>query len=66
MLRDRLVCGVANSNIQRKLLAEPDDLTLDKALSTTRVMETAEQNTKALQSTHGVDVCIVNQTRGMG
>ena len=69
MLRDRLVCGVANTNIQRKLLAEPDDLTLDKALSTARAMEMAEQNTKALQSTHDqasvavADVCVVKQTR---
>ena len=31
MLRDRLVCGIENSHIQRRLLAEPN-LTLDKAV----------------------------------
>ena len=49
MLRDRLVCGLADTNIQRKLLAETD-LTLDKALGTARAMEAAEQNAKTLQA----------------
>jgi len=47
MLQDRLVCGLADTNIQRKLLTETD-LTLDKALGTARAMEAAEQNAKTL------------------
>ena len=50
MLRDRLVCGASNTNIQQKLLAESDDLTLEKALTTALAMETAEQNALTLQA----------------
>ena len=65
MLRDRLVCGVKDTSIQRKLLAETD-LTLDKALSTARAMETAERNTRALrtyQPTEETDVHNVRDRR---
>lgn len=48
MLRDRLVCGIANNSIQRRLLAEPD-LTLKKALELARAMETADKDVKDLQ-----------------
>ena len=50
MLRDRLVCGLSDTIIQRKLLAEAD-LTLDRFLDTARAMEAAEPNAKTLQST---------------
>ena len=40
MLRDRLVCGVDNTAIQRKLLAEPE-LTLKKAMDIALAMEAA-------------------------
>ena len=51
MLRDRLVCGLADTSIQRKLLAEKD-LTLDAALETARAMEAAEQNARTLRPAH--------------
>ena len=47
MLRDRLVCGVNNDRIQRRLLAEPD-LTFGRALQLAQAIETADQDTKDL------------------
>lgn len=49
MLRDRLVCGVEDSRIQRRLLAEPG-LTFDKAFEIAMASESAEKNVKDLQS----------------
>lgn len=43
MLRDRLVCGVNNFNIQRRLLQEPD-LTYKKALEIASAMEAASKH----------------------
>lgn len=48
MLRDRLVCGVADDRIQRRLLAETG-LTFDKALELAQAMETANKDVKDLQ-----------------
>ena len=47
MLRDRLVCGIADQRIQRRLLAEPD-LTFAKALEIAQAAEAAERNTQEL------------------
>ena len=41
MLCDILVCGIENSRIQRRLLAEPN-LTLDKAVEISLAMESAK------------------------
>ena len=49
ILRDRLVCGIADSCIQRVLLAERE-LTFDKSLETTLAMESAKGNTQDLTS----------------
>ena len=48
MLRDRFVVGVADSSIQKKLLAEPDDLTFNRALEIARAMESASQQIQKL------------------
>ena len=48
MLRDRLVCGVNDERIQRRLLAEPT-LTFDKALQLAQAIETADKDTKDLK-----------------
>ncbi|PIK47354.1 hypothetical protein BSL78_15770 [Apostichopus japonicus] len=48
MLRDRLVCGINNDNIQKRLLSEAD-LTFEKALNVTIATETASQNVADLQ-----------------
>ena len=48
-LRDRLVCGVKDGRLQRRLLAEPD-LTLRKAFELCQASELAEKNAKELQA----------------
>ena len=45
MLRDRFVCGINNETIQRRLLAETK-LTLEKALTLAKFIETAVENTR--------------------
>ena len=42
MLRDRVVCGIANARLQQCLLAEPD-LTLKKAVELAQAQEMANQ-----------------------
>ncbi|TWW73698.1 hypothetical protein D4764_15G0010940, partial [Takifugu flavidus] len=49
MIRDRLVCGIVDDRIQRRLLSEPD-LTFDKALKLAQAIETACKDVKDLQS----------------
>jgi hypothetical protein len=45
MLRDRLVCGINDDKMQRRLLSEPHkDLTLHKASELCLAMETADKN----------------------
>ena len=48
MLRDRLVCGINDKRVQRRLLAEPG-LTFAKALELAQAAETAESNAKQLE-----------------
>ena len=50
MLHDRLVCGVEESKIQRRLLVEPD-LTFDKAFELALAAEAADRNAKDLRPT---------------
>ncbi|KAK3100621.1 hypothetical protein FSP39_022706 [Pinctada imbricata] len=50
-LRDRLVCGLRNEQIQKKLLSE-SDLTLDKATEIAIAMETAARDAVELQAKH--------------
>ncbi len=47
MLRDRIVCGINNTKIQQRLLAEKT-LTLAKAIELAQGMETAAKNAKEL------------------
>ena len=56
MLRDRLVCGVEEPRIQRKLLAEPD--LFDKAFKLTSAAEAADKNVKDLQSTKSLAMSV--------
>ena len=48
MLRDRLVCGVQDIRIQRRLLAEPK-LTLQRALDLALAIEVAEKDASEIQ-----------------
>lgn len=50
MLRDRVVCGISNKRVQRRLLQEPD-LTFDKALEMALAAETADRDSRRLQIT---------------
>ena len=50
MLRDRLVCGVNHSHIQRKLLSEGSSLTLEKALSIAISVEAAIKQSLLINS----------------
>ena len=48
MLRDRLVCGINNDRIQKRLLAEKE-LTFAKALELATAMELAEKSAVDIQ-----------------
>lgn len=49
MLRDRLVCGIGDDRIQRRLLSEPD-LTFDRAQKLAQAIETASKDVRDLHS----------------
>ena len=53
MLRHRLVCGVNDTRVQRRLLAEPEPLTFKRAFEVAQAVETAEKDTKDLVVTQG-------------
>ena len=55
MLRDRLVCGVNNDQIQRRLLAE-SKLTYKSAIDHATAIETASRDLKDLQGSRTSDV----------
>ena len=50
MLRDRLVWGINDAGIQRKLLQENDPLTLARALTVAQGAETADKNLKEMKA----------------
>ena len=50
MLRDRLVCGIEDNVIQKRLLADP--LTLAKSLKIAKRMESAAKNSATLNQDH--------------
>ena len=54
-LRDCLVCGLRSEAMQKRLLSEKD-LTFRKALDMAQAMESAVQNTRALQQSGGSSV----------
>ena len=47
MLHDRIVCGISDARIQRRLLAEPR-LTYAKVVQLSQSMEAAERNSKPI------------------
>ena len=49
MIRDRLVCGISDDAIQKRLLTEPG-LTYAKSVEIAQSMETATQNVKELRA----------------
>lgn len=59
-LRDRLVCGMHNESVQRRLLTEKD-LTLQKALELAIAMETASKDAMQLQKKVSTEAHSVNK-----
>ena len=49
MIRDRLICGIKDDALQKRLLAEPE-LMYEKALKLARCHETATQNVQDLKT----------------
>ena len=49
MLPDRLVCGINDDRIQKRLLSEPE-LTFQKAFDLAQAMELADKGTHDLQN----------------
>ena len=67
MLRDRLVVGINNINIQRKLLGEVE-LTLEKAVNIAVGMETATREAAEMSGAseiHGVEVSGASEIHGV-
>ena len=60
MLRDRLVCGINDDQVQSCLLAEPN-LTFEKAYELVQAMQTADQDARELQ---GMPAVTVNKLNG--
>ncbi|KAJ8030066.1 hypothetical protein HOLleu_29642 [Holothuria leucospilota] len=51
-LRDRFVCGVFDTNIQKRLLSEDDSLTLEKAVKVALSMESAAKKKKKKKNSY--------------
>ena len=67
MIRDRVVCGINDDAMQKRLLAEGDKLTLAKALSLAQAYETAVKDATTLlpdsaQQIHRVNPAAAGQT----
>ena len=60
MLRDRLVCGIDDGRIQRRLLFEPD-LAFEKAFDIAQEMESAERNAQDLQTRKGEGIHMMGE-----
>ena len=50
MVRDRIVCGIRDTNIREKLLTEGDDLTFDRAIQIAQVATTTQKHLQAFNS----------------
>ena len=49
MIQDRLVCGINDNQIQKRLLSEGDKLTLAKAITIAQAIEMAMKDAQLLQ-----------------
>ena len=63
MLRDRIVCGIVNNQLQQRLLAEPD-LTFKKVLELAQAQESADQGSQQLQQQQKHSPTPVNKVDG--
>ena len=55
LLRDRIVCGITNTNLRERLLRE-SELTLEKCLSVCRAAEVSKVNVKNLENPDSIHV----------
>ena len=62
MLRDRVVCGINNKAVQRRLLQEPS-LTFEKALEMALAAETADRDSRRLRGSSLPDKDVDNQAQ---
>ena len=65
MLRDRLVCGIRDVRVQRRLLAEVG-LIFAKAFGLAQMSELAEKNVQDLQHSEGTSVHPVHKVEPAG
>ena len=65
MLQDRLVCGIQDENIQKRLLAEKR-LTFAKAMELAQGMEAATKNVRELHSAQQAEVAVPNEVHQAG
>ena len=65
MLRDRLVCGIQDENIQKRLLAEKR-LTFAKAMELAQGMEAATKNVRELHSPQQAEVAVSSEVHQVG
>ena len=65
MLRDRLVCGIQDENIQKRLLAEKK-LTFAKAMELVQRMEAATKNVRELHSPQQAEVAVPSEVHQVG
>ncbi|VDI55683.1 Hypothetical predicted protein [Mytilus galloprovincialis] len=63
MLRDRLVCGIKDDRIQRRLLAETD-LTFKRAMDISTAMEMAAKNAQDIQASGILQNSVNKVTKG--
>ena len=56
MVRDRIVCGILNQNVREKLLAEGDELTLEKATIMCRTHEVTQAQLKTFHGTKSIPI----------
>ena len=62
MLRDRIVCGIADCRLQRRLLVEPD-LTLKKTIELAQAQKTEDQGAQQLQQKQPQSEQLINLTK---
>lgn len=56
MVRYRIVCGILNQNVREKLLAEGDELTLEKATIMCRTHEVTQAQLKTFHGTKSIPI----------
>ncbi|GFO18966.1 polyprotein [Plakobranchus ocellatus] len=64
LIRDKIVCGIANEKIKERLLRE-DKLTLDKAIDICRAAEESQKHVKMFETDVNLAVNKIKKNRGL-